>query len=241
MTLACGAALALVASAVPAAAPPASGAKRPSCASEGSSTVLQNSRMRVFAKRVGKTVRWYGCLRTEGRKWLLARQPAGKAARGYAFDLPTYRNGYLGFAERGYDGRPGTRITVIDLRTGRVRLRSTQTKGEGSARAWTTTALVVTSSGAAAWIDRNDYDASTTEVRARDASGDVLIDRGQIHPRFLRVHGETITWLMPDGTRSTTLETATRAPSDPAGGGEPQAPAASDTTRSTSSTRGASS
>lgn len=174
-----------------------------SCHSRHSKTVFHEHGVRVFKKRAHRRTQFYGCVRGQGHKWHLTSRP--RHSRHYRFTLPTLTGPYLAFAERHYGRHGATRISVVDMRTGKVRFRTHKTRGHGSGRAWRTTALVVTRTGDAAWIDRYRFDDAVTEVRAHDSDGDAVLDRGRIHARYLKVDGQTVTWAKQDGTLSATL------------------------------------
>jgi hypothetical protein len=169
-------------------------ARKPSCAAAKSKTVAQNASARVFKiTRSSGTTRLYGCLRSSGRRVVLA-QAADDIETSTGFDRVRLNGRFVAWqgtatdlsckadCPPGYDPYTWT-IERVDLRSRKGRAFSGRAAGQ---------ALVVSRKGAVAWVQSTGAD--TYDVRAGDAAGARTLDSGAIDPKSLKLAGSTLSW-----------------------------------------------
>jgi hypothetical protein len=165
-----------------------------SCARAGSKTLASNSRARVF--QVGRTEkRLYVCRRSTGRRRLLARRYEDiTESASYAnvrlagsYVAWSYSETDIGCkAACPPDYEPTRRgIAVQDSRGGRRRVLPGAVPVGND--------LVLGRSGAVAWI--TDVPSGGREVRAFDRRGQLVLDRGAISARSLRIEITIVSWV----------------------------------------------
>ena len=143
------------------------------CGPPTARTVAQSDAGRIYAGPPGPAVKFFGCLDETGVSIPLATQITRRDRR-VSVQVPRLNGDFAGFAVRSFDrlGRGGTKIRVVNLRTGAGLFSSPRGVGaEGRPRDWTVTDLVVSPRGAAAWlsIDRPDRTKSIVYIHnARD-------------------------------------------------------------------------
>jgi hypothetical protein len=188
--------LALVA-ALPATAPAAT--KERSCAAKGSKTVAKNRLARVYTRpgRRGtdQVGRLYGCLRSTGRPLRLDTALDDEYVTAQAYNAVKLNGRFVAWQRSSYDASckadcpPGYETTKVSLRVANLRTRRKRAVegnlGEG-------TALVVTRTGAIAWIQPG----SPVSVRAADADGSRVLYAGDdIDGASLSLRGSTVGWI----------------------------------------------
>lgn len=213
LLLPAAAVVALVAAPAPASADPALGAaatKR--CSAKGSKTVVKNRFARVFTKSPNpdtatddEVQRLYGCLYSNGRRWRLDTARDDELYSSASYNAIKLTGRFVAWQHSEYDGSckdqcpPGynpskTHLRVANLRKRRIK-RVDGNLGEG-------TALVVTSTGAIAWIQPG----SPVSVRKADADGtDVLYEGDDIDGGSLTRSDRTVAWVAGGRAMSATL------------------------------------
>jgi hypothetical protein len=180
-----------------------------SCSVKRSKTVVQNGFARVYtvAGRPGsdETERLYACLRSNNRKVRLDTSYDDDYVTAQAYNAVKLNGRHVAWQHRREDFSckadcpPGYNPVSIDLRVVNVRTRKTRVVdgnlGQG-------TALVVTATGAIAWIQPG----SPASVRASDANGTRVLYAGDdIDAASLSLSGDTVTWTAGDQARSAVL------------------------------------
>lgn len=195
------------------AAPATAGSKTPTCASRGSKTLAQSEYARVYAPARVKNppatasgrVNVYGCVFRTGRRH---RLDGGRSAPVNV--APIRLNGrYVAFV-RGIASGMGEPLSVrvFDLKRGRL-YREAEDPGFGDPD-FAVTDLVVTASGATAWIvDTQGPDVrggSRPEVHTLDRDGrqirDVASDTEPIELGSMALAGATVYWTKGELPRS---------------------------------------
>jgi hypothetical protein len=188
---------------------PAAAKKKPSCSVKQSKTVKKNRFVRVYtvAGRPGsdETERLYACLRSTGRKTKLDTQYDDEYVTLQHYNAVKLNGRHVAWQHRSEDFSckadcpPGYNPVSIDLRVANVRTRKKRVVegdlGQG-------TALVVTRTGAIAWIQPG----TPVSVRASDADGTRVLYAGDdIDGSSLSLSGNTVAWIAGGQTRSAVL------------------------------------
>jgi hypothetical protein len=168
---------------------------KPPCGSRDSITVVKTREARIFKKGT----RYFGCLKTVGRKWLLYDVDEGGIGKvEYELSLPRLAGRFASFVATARDAFTGmdnddAEIHRVDLRTGKKQVITAfgPTSGPRPERSRAVTDLVLSRRGRLAWI----LDANGIGIYARDSSGMRLIDEGpDIDTRSLGIEISIIFW-----------------------------------------------
>jgi hypothetical protein len=176
-----------------------------SCRVSDSNTVRETTAARIYTDGSGDSL--WGCLKAVGRRVHLASQVSEPDG---SFSTPRLAGNFVAYAA--YEGspcaryhqcppgyRPASYTAVVNLRTGQGhRAASTPARDR---------ALVLTSSGAIAWISCPSRDCVSGEVRAYDSRGERVLDSGKgIDPASLRLDASTVSWTRTGMRQSAALE-----------------------------------
>jgi hypothetical protein len=204
------------------------------CRAQGSKTVTRSSTGRIYSERGTKKlyrrkeqgVRFFGCLYSTGRPYVLAFWPDGGADLGYPHAYEFRIAGrFAAFAvmEGSDSGPDGGMVVRRDLKTGAWRRDrhpalmpddphdNPFVAGELDYRP---SDLVVSPSGALAWIVSSSYhddpngcrDLSPCRVLKTDRDGRAVLDEGGgVRATSLARNGSTVTWISNSQSRSATL------------------------------------
>jgi hypothetical protein len=200
MTRAAIAAACAVASAL-ALAPPA-GASKP-CHPHGSKTIRATASARVYERNH----QVFGCLRSRGRGYPLGHPWDDDVTYGYGGVHPIRLSGrFVGYASQygSHYGEAAATVSVMDLRTGKVRSSAYQHGGAYQScdpPGYEVTDLAVAPTGGVAWIARVGHcDGVRFEVDtlAAEASQAVVDDSRVVDGSSLYFRGGSIFWRRSD-------------------------------------------
>jgi hypothetical protein len=184
------------------------------CQLAGSKTETSSRNARAFSRRTvvrGSSVRrWYGCLHSRNRRYVLGDVgPSGEFLDRVApLRLAGRFVGHANEFTASSGDAVGAIVVVRDLRTGAVRHRF---ENASDFARYDVTDLEQRTSGSVAWIAATSpFGPPTTnyEVRAMSGSSErAVLDSGPgIEPRSLTLRGTTLRWRNAGAERSVTLE-----------------------------------
>ena len=186
--------------------------KKHSCAAKASKTVAKNRYARVFTKSVtggnaeiDEIQRLYGCLYSNGKRWRLDTARDDEYVSSESYNAIKLNGRFVAWQHSGYDASckadcpDGYNESSVELRVANLRRKRIKevdgSLGEG-------TALVVTRTGAIAWIQPG----SPVAVKAFDAGGARDLYAGDdIDGGSLSLRGSSVRWIAGGNPMSATL------------------------------------
>lgn len=181
---------------------------------ESHTTLASSSEARIFSIDFGLApggkdlIRYYGCLKSVGKKRLLATD-IGDADSPYSFDLPKLAGRYAAFSETsGHEEANATHVRVFKLGSGHETIKDAiwPTGWPGCACDWKTDALVLTGRGFVAWSATFEYAPDNKVVMAHDSTGARQLDSGAgIDANSLTRSGNSVSWTDGGAPRSEVL------------------------------------
>jgi hypothetical protein len=192
---------------VPAPAP----AARDRCAVHGSKTVKQTSAVRVLGVTRGETTRYYGCLRSTGRRARLvvtfndSESLSSGRLQTVLIAGTSVAVTSTGFDDIGPDGSEFESLAVADLaRRGRVYRVGISTNDEDQYDGFAK--LILRADGAAAWIVSGNGDYDEVDVLGPTADRPTPVAYAKaIEDRSLAFGGDGVTWRQAGATRTAAI------------------------------------
>ena len=200
-----------LAAALAAIAAPSASAARDRCAVAGSKTVKQTSAVRVFSTTRKGTSRFYGCLRSTGRRIRVATifNDAQSLSNGHVRTVLIAGTSVAvidaGFEDIGVDGAEFEDLAVADLaRGGRVYRKGISINEEDQYSGYGK--LILRADGTAAWVveGRGDYDE--VDVLGATAKQPTPVAYAkEIDENSLAFGGDGVTWLQAGATKTAAI------------------------------------
>jgi hypothetical protein len=193
------------------AAPPSSSAARDRCAAAGSKTTKQTSAVRVYSVTRKGTSRFYGCLRSAGRRVRVAttfndeESLSSGRVRTVLIAGTSVAVTTSGFDDIGVDGSEFESLAVANLaRGGRVYRIGISTNDEDQYDGFAN--LILRADGAAAWILSGSGDYDEVDVLGAAARRPTPVAYAKaIEAKSLAFGGDGVTWVQGGATKTAAI------------------------------------
>jgi hypothetical protein len=204
-------ALLLAAAAALAVAAPSATAGRDRCAVAGSKTVKQTTAVRVYSTTRKETSRFYGCLRSTGRRVRVAttfndsESLSSGRVRTVLIAGTSVAVTTTGFDDIGVDGSEFQNLAVADLaRRGRVYRAGISTNDEDQYDGFAK--VILRADGAAAWIVSGSGDYDEVDVLGATAKRPLPVAYAKaINEKSLAFGGDGVTWVQGEATKTAAI------------------------------------